>query len=300
MQVAVTGATGFVGRALCAELRRGGHQVVVLSRDPAHARELLPEVEAVAWNAREPPQLPPVDSAVHLAGESLMGRWSAEKKRRIRESRVEGTRSLVKALGQVTPRPAVLVSMSAVGYYGDRGEELLTEASPPGSDFLAKICHDWELEAQCAAALDIRVVRLRAGAVLDRGGGALAQMLLPFRLGLGGPLGSGRQWFPWIHRDDVVGLALHALQNRDASGPINAVAPETVRNREFTRALGRAVRRPALLPAPAFALRLLLGEMADLLLGSQRVIPERAQATGYSFRYPRLDAALQAALHGSR
>jgi uncharacterized protein (TIGR01777 family) len=295
MRVAVTGATGFVGRALCTELSRGGHRVLALTRDPKRAHALLPGVEAIAWDAADT-GLPTVDAVVNLAGESVAGRWSDAKKRKIRESRVSGTRRLVEAIARAEQRPAAFVSTSAVGYYGDRGEETLTEASGPGADFLAEVCRDWEAEAQRAAGLGLRVVVLRLGVVLDRDGGPLAQMLTPFRLGAGGPLGSGKQWFPWIHRADAAGLFRFALERSEVTGALNAVAPEQARNGEFARSLGRALHRPALLPAPALALRLLLGEFADTLLGSQRVLPERTQAAGYEYRFPQLDAALRAIL----
>jgi hypothetical protein len=270
--------------------------VVALTRDPGRAEAALRGVRVVGWGEGEPTSLPTVDGVVHLAGESVAGRWTTAKKRRIRESRAEGTRRLVEAIARAETRPSVLASVSAVGYYGDRGEETLTEASTPGNDFLAQVCREWEAEGQRAEEAGVRVARLRLGVVLDRGGGALAAMLTPFRLGLGGPLGSGRQWFPWVHRADVVGLLARALEHADAAGAINAVAPELVRNLDFTRALARAVHRPALLPAPAPALRLLLGEFSQELLASRRVLPERAQALGYSFQFPRLEPALRAAL----
>ena len=295
MRVAVTGATGFIGRELCAALLRDGHTVVALTRDPRRAQAALPGALVANWG--DPAAaLPPVDGVVNLAGESVAGRWSEEKKRRLRESRIAGTRRLVEAIASAVERPTVLVSASAVGYYGDRGEETLTEASGPGRDFLAQLCQEWEAEAQSAEALGLRVARLRLGVVLDRDGGALSQMLTLFRLGAGGPLGSGRQWFPWVHRADVVGLFRFALETAEASGPINAVAPHLVRNSEFARALGQALHRPALAPAPAFALRLVLGEFAETLLGSQRVLPERAEALCYAFRFPQLAPALRAIL----
>jgi uncharacterized protein len=297
MRVAVTGATGFIGTALCAELARRGHSAVALTRDPRRAQVALPGVDIVAWNEHST-SLPGVDAVVNLAGESVAGRWTAEKKRRIRDSRIDGTRRLVEAIHRADLRPSVLVSVSGVGYYGDRGEEQLTESSAPGDEFLSAVCRDWEAEAARAEEIGIRVARLRLGVVLDRDGGALAAMLLPFRLGLGGPLGNGRQWFAWIHRADVANLFLFALENAAAAGPINAVAPEQVRNREFTRALARVLHRPAFLPSPAFALRLLLGEFSQELLSSGRVLPERARALGYQFRFPQLAPALRAIMEG--
>jgi uncharacterized protein (TIGR01777 family) len=298
MRVAITGATGFIGRALCAELARRGHQVIALTRDSERARATLPGVEALDWSGEQPAVLPPVEAVVNLAGESVAGRWTAEQKQRIRDSRVEGTRRLVEAINRAEQEPAALVSASAVGYYGDRGEETLTEESPPGAGFLADVCREWEAEAARAETAGTRVTCLRLGIVLDRDGGALEQMLLPFRLGIGGPMGNGQQWMPWVHRADVIGLILFALESTAVTGALNATAPEPARNRDFGRALGRVLHRPALLPAPAFALRLLLGEFAGEILASRRVVPERAQSLGYSFQYPRLEPALRAILEG--
>jgi uncharacterized protein (TIGR01777 family) len=296
MKVAITGATGFIGRALCRELAQRGHQIVALTRDLQRARSVLPGAEAIEWSGSQAAVLPPVEAVVNLAGETVAGRWTPEKKQRIRDSRVEGTRRLVEAICRAEQEPAALVSASAVGYYGERGEEILTEKSAPGSGFLADVCREWEAEAARAETAGTRVTCLRLGIVLDRDGGALEQMLLPFRLGIGGPLGSGRQWMPWIHRADVIGLMLFALETASLSGALNVSAPEPVRNRDFGRTLGKVLHRPALLPAPGFALRLLLGEFASEVLGSRRVVPERAQALGYTFQYPQLEPALRAIL----
>jgi uncharacterized protein (TIGR01777 family) len=297
VRIAVTGATGFIGRALCRELGERGHNIVAMTRDTERARRLLPDVGVVAWDG-SPEVLPEVDAVVHLAGERVAGRWSTAKKAGLRESRIGRTRQLVEAMARAPRRADVLVSASAVGYYGDRGEATLTERSGPGQDFLSQLCEEWETEAQRAEMLGIRVVRLRFGVVLGRTGGALAGMLPLFRLGAGGPIGSGQQWFPWVHLADAVGLIRLALGSAEASGPINVVAPGLVRNGEFTRALGRAVHRPAVLPAPAFPLRLALGQFAETLLGSQRVLPERAEALSYAFTYPEITSALRSIISG--
>jgi hypothetical protein len=299
MKVLVTGATGFLGRRLCERLHHEGHEIVALSRDPDRARERIPVLAgAHRWEAltAEPPReaFEGLPAVVHLAGETIAGRWTSAKKRKIYESRVDGTRYLVDGLAQLDAdeRPRVLISASAVGYYGDRGDELLTEDSPPGTGFLSKVCQDWQCEAQRAEEMGLRVVQLRFGIVLGRDGGALQTMLPLFKLGLGGPLGSGRQWWSWVHRDDVVGLIEFALQNEELSGSANATAPEPVRQKEFARTLGRVLKRPAVLPAPAFALKLALGEFANELLASTRAIPKRAHELGYHFEYPELEGAL--------
>jgi uncharacterized protein (TIGR01777 family) len=293
----VTGATGLIGTRLVARLPH----VVVLSRDAESARRRLGVREAFAWSPEGGP--PPatafehVDAMVHLAGESVAaGRWTTERKRRIRESRVLGTRHLVAGLAAAPSRPRVLVCASAVGYYGDRGDELLDEFSAPGQGFLSEVCQAWETEALGGEALGIRVVLVRIGVVLARDGGALAKLLPPFRLGAGGRLGGGRQWMPWIHVDDLVGLVAHAAASNEVRGAMNAVAPQPARNADFARALGRALHRPALLPVPGLALRLLLGEMSEVLTASQRVVPKVAERTGYAFRHPDLDGALGALL----
>lgn len=300
MKVVVTGATGFVGRALVKALRTRGDEVRVLVRNPGEARAQL-GADAFPWDAGTPvpaDALAGVDAVVHLAGEGIADkRWTDARKKSLKASRVEGTRRVVEALTAASPRPKVFVSGSAIGFYGDVPEGDVTESSPAGKDFLAGLCVAWEAEAQKAEPLGVRVVLLRTGIVLGPGGGALGKMLLPFKLGAGGPMGSGKQWMSWIHLDDEIGLIVHALDNVNVTGPLNAVAPAPVRNRDFARALGRALHRPAIAPAPGFALKLLLGEMAGVaLLAGQKVIPAKAEATGYRFRYPALDAALQAAV----
>lgn len=298
MRALVTGATGLLGRALVARLPSPR----VLSRDPASAERQLGQVRALPWDpAREPAPaaaLEGVEAVFHLAAESLAeGRWSAERKRRIRDSRVLGTRNLVAGLAAMPgARPRVLVSASAVGYYGDRGDEELDEHAPAGEGFLAEVCAAWEREAQAATALGVRVVCVRSGVVLAPGGGALARMLPAFRLGAGGPLGGGTQWMPWIHRDDAVGLFLHASREEAIEGPLNAVSPQPVTNAAFTRALGAALHRPAVVPIPRAALRIVFGEMSSVLFESQRVAPRVAERTGYRFVHPELAGALRSAL----
>lgn len=292
MRALVTGATGFIGRKLVASL----DQPVVLSRRPDVARQTLGDVRVYAWEpeAGPPPAeaLEGVEAVFNLAGESVAGgRWTAKRKARIRASRVIGTRHLVAGIQSQGQRPRVLVSASAVGYYGSRGDEVLEEESKPGNDFLAELCQAWEAEANRAKELGMRAVTPRIGLVLGKGGGALAQMLTPFKLGLGGRLGDGRHWVPWIHLDDLVGLFLHAAKN-EISGAVNAVGPAPVTNLEFTRALASALHRPAIFPVPELALRLIFGELASVLLASQRVLPRVAEKTNYCFRYTSLKQAL--------
>lgn len=229
---------------------------------------------------------------VHLAGEPIAQRWNDEVKQKIRESRVAGTHHLVQALSTVRQRPAVLVCGSAIGYYGSRGDEVLTESSAPGSGFMADVCTAWEQEAGLAESLGMRLVKLRTGVVLGAHGGALAKMLTPFKAGMGGKLGHGDQWMSWVHLDDLVGIIQHALEN-SISGPVNGTAPNPVTNADFTKALGHALSRPAVVPMPAFTLKFMFGEMAEVLLASQRVLPKAAEAAGYTFRYPALEPALE-------
>ncbi len=299
--VLVSGATGFIGRSLCAAIKERGVPFTAFSRRPDRARSLLPGVkEAYRWRPKlEPAPLAAIQGAgalVHLAGASVVGRWNKHKKQDIRESRVVGTRHLVDAIAEAKSKPGVLVCASAVGYYGSRGEEELTEESGPGSDFLAEVCQAWEAEARRAEEFHVRVVMLRIGMVLGLGGGALKQMLIPFKMGLGGPVGKGEHWMPWVSVDDVIGIILHAIEHSNVKGPVNATAPNPVRNREFTKTLAQVLRRPAFLPAPVFVLKLLLGEFADLLYTSQRIIPKQIQETGYKFAHPTLGAALRAIL----
>jgi uncharacterized protein (TIGR01777 family) len=300
--VTVTGASGLIGPQLVAALQARGARVTVLSRDPARARKRLGEVEAFAWDLlREPAPAAALegrDAVVHLAGEPVAQRWSAKAKRAIRESRVLGTRNLLAGLETAGPRPGTLVSSSAIGYYGPRGEEPIDEDAPPGNDFLAQVCVEWEAEAARARELGARVVCVRTGVVLDASGGALGKMLPPFRLGVGGPVAGGRQYISWITTDDLVGLMLAALEGPDWSGPINATAPEPVSNADFSRALGRTLGRPALVPVPGLALRALYGEMAEIVTTGARVVPARPLMLGYGFLHPRLEEALRSALGG--
>jgi uncharacterized protein len=301
MRVTVTGATGLIGTRLVAALARRGDEVTVLSRDPARARERLGSgIDAVAWDPLGEPApstaLAGRDGVVNFAGEPVAQRWSAEAKERIRTSREVGTANLVAGLRSADPRPRVLVSASAVGYYGPRGDEEVTEAEPPGDDFLAQVCVAWERAAQAAAKLGARVAVVRTGVVLDPAGGALAKMLPPFRAGVGGPVAGGRQWMPWIHVDDLVGLYLAALDRADWSGPLNGSAPWPATNGDFSKALGRALHRPALAPVPRFALRALYGEMEQIVTTGQRAVPQRPLALGYVFAHPELDEALRSAL----
>lgn len=300
----MTGSSGLVGSALVSALSRSGHTVCRLLRPDSVAG---PSTEALGIPLRWDPVTGALEGAaagaeavINLAGESIAaGRWSPERKARLRASRVAATRNLVTAVSRLEPRPKVFLSASAIGYYGNRGGEELTEASEPGSDFLSGVAKEWEVEAARAEDFGMRAVELRFGVILARHGGALARMLTPFRLGLGGRLGSGRQWMSWLTLAEAVSIARFALENQQARGPINAVSPQSVRNAEFTLVLARALGRPAVFPVPAFVLRLMLGEMADaLLLSSQRVLPRRLTELGYRFLHANLSSALSAALLG--
>jgi uncharacterized protein len=299
MKIVIAGGTGFLGAPLADALRRDRHSVLILtrngrrsSRDSSHLETVTwtPDGTAGAWAAA----LDDADAVINLSGESIAGRrWTRAQKARIRDSRLRATRSLASAIAAATRPPALFLSGSAVGIYGDQGEAVVTEDTPPGRGFLSDVARAWEAEAEPAARAGTRVALLRTGVVLDRNGGALPEMARPIRFFAGGPIGSGRQYLPWIHRDDWVGLVRWLLGRGDAAGPFNATAPTPATNEDFTRALARALRRPAFLRAPAFALKLALGEMAGpLLLTSQRVVPARALAMGFTFRYPTLDEAL--------
>ncbi len=302
MRVLVTGATGFIGRALCARLSDAGFELVAWVRDPESARRRLPgsaELFVASPGSTESisSALEGTGAVINLAGEPLfLGRWTEARKRRFELSRVALTRDLVRAIADTKRRPRLLVSGSAIGYYGDRKDEVLTEESTPGAGFLAGLCRDWESAATEAEALGLRVVSLRTGIVLGRGGGALEQMSLPFRLGLGGRLGSGEQYMSWIHLHDLVRLIQTTLEDDRYRGAVNGVGPDPVTNRQFTRALARALRRPAIMHVPKFALTLALGEAASAVLSSQRVAPAVARRLGFEFEHSEVSGALRQAL----
>lgn len=290
-KILVSGVSGPIGAALLPSLNAQGYEVTRLARGGSSGEG------RILWNPTQPPDSKSVsgfDAVIHLAGETVVGRWTESKKAAIRDSRVMGTRNLAEALAQAAERPRVLISASAVGYYGERGDESLREESPAGSGFLAEVCREWEAAAEPAANSGIRAVQIRIGMVLSRDGGALQKMLPPFRLGLGGKMGTGRQWMSWVHVQDIVGAVHHILKTASLQGPINMVSPNAVTNAEFTKTLASVLSRPAILPMPAFAARLALGQMADeLLLASQRVEPAKLLASGYKFHHPDLRLALQ-------
>jgi uncharacterized protein len=327
MRVAVTGATGTLGRALVGALTERGDDVTALSRNPERAKQALGgrgagagaeghpagagapggRVETAAWP--DPKSAPPPldslrshDAVVHLLGEQIAQRWSDDARREIRDSRILSTRNLVAALGELAEpeRPGTLISASGAGWYGHRGDERLDESAPAGDDFLAQLSKDWEAEARRAEELGVRVVVNRTGVVLSETGGALEKMLPFFKAGIGGPVAGGRQYVPWVHLDDVVGAILFELDNPAASGPVNLTAPEPATNKELSKALGRALRRPAIAPVPALAVRALYGAMAEIVTTGQRAVPARLTELGYAFRRPELDAALRDATGSKR
>jgi uncharacterized protein len=299
MNIVVTGATGFIGRALIPRLVREGHSVVALTRNPASARgRLAREVALDSWDAASPgtwsDRLSSADAVINLAGESSGSRlWTPAQKRRILRSRLDATNAIVESTKRSVRKPALLINASAVGYYGDVPEGDVTEGHPPGTGFLAELCVQWEDAAKRAQEFGVRVALVRMGLVLGEKGGALARMVLPYRVFAGGTLGSGRQWVPWIHRDDVAGAMLHILGTPALDGPLNVTAPSPARMREFSRELGRALHRPSWTRVPEPVLRALLGEMSTIVLTGQRVIPTRLVSSGYQFLHPSLPAALQ-------
>jgi uncharacterized protein len=300
MKIVITGASGFIGTALSAELTGQNHTLVLLSRNPP-ARPSGAGVAWLAWRPDAPGSwqsaLDGIDGVVNLAGESIAARrWTQEQKRKLYESRVQTTSMIVDGIAKARRKPKFLINASAVGYYGPHGDETVTEDSPPGNDFLSQLCRAWESQANRAKEHDVRVTLLRTGIVLGKGQGALGKMVTPFKLFVGGRLGSGRQWFPWIHIDDEVGLIKFLMENDAAHGPINATAPNPVTMDEFCKTLGRVINRPSWAPVPASVLSLMLGEMADMLLTGQRALPQAALRLGYAFKYPRLEEAL-ASLH---
>ena len=302
MQIVLTGGTGFIGKTLTRRLAQAGHRVILLTRRPEAVRQSSEDsVQIVSWDGKTlgpwVPSLNGADAVVNLAGEPIAAkRWTPAQKARILSSRMDATGALVAAIAQAKKRPSVLVNASAVGYYGSVESGDVTESHPRGRGFLADTCERWEQEARKAEALGVRVVLLRFGIVLEKDGGALAKMLPPFKFFAGGPLGSGRQWLPWIHREDLIGAVLFVLERARLSGPVNVTAPEPVTMKQFCAALGKSLHRPSWAPVPAFLLRTALGEMSEMLLTGQRVIPQKLETSGYRFRYPRIEEALYSVL----
>ncbi|GJL77870.1 MAG: hypothetical protein NPINA01_08590 [Nitrospinaceae bacterium] len=299
MKVLVTGATGFVGNVLLKALNARGHEIAVLTRNPDEAGSRLPVLcDIFPWN---PEQAPPeanafsgVDAVIHLAGENIAGgRWTQKRKERIKNSRILSTRHLVEAIGNLEHKPEVLVSSSAVGFYGGSGNGLLTEDHPPASCFLAEVCKEWEQEASKAESFNVRTVCLRTGMVLGKEGGAMKRMLPPFQMGLGGILENGKQWMSWIHVDDIAAMYIHAMETQSLKGVYNAVSPNPVTNLEFTKTLGKLVKRPTIFPIPELALKTIFGDMAQILMASQKVSADKISNTGFEFKYPDLQSALQ-------
>jgi uncharacterized protein (TIGR01777 family) len=298
MRIIITGGTGLIGGALAANLANDGHEVILLSRAPERATSLPSGVRAERWDGRTATGWAPLadgaDAVVNLAGEGIASsRWTEERKRRIRESRVNAGQAVVEAVKAAARKPGVVIQSSAVGYYGVHGDEEITESTPAGNDYLAQVAVAWESATEPVETLGVRRAIIRTGVVLSKKGGALPQMLLPFKLFAGGPIGSGRQWFPWIHIADEVSAIRFLIENRQASGAFNLSAPNPLTNAEFGRVVGRVMGRPAFMPAPAFALRLVFGEMATVLLDGQRQVPKRLLELGFAFRFPSAQAALK-------
>ncbi len=296
MNILITGGTGFIGSALSRELSNSGHKVIITSRRKTPPK--LENIEIVRWDIQTPLSseiMSGIDAVINLAGESLIsGRWTKKRKERIMSSRVNTTRLLVESMKNANPKPKVLISVSAVGYYGPHGDEYVTEDFPPASDFLAEVCKAWGKEALKAQELGVRVVITRFGVVLESDGGALSKMAIPFKFFLGGHLGSGQQWFSWVHREDIIGFMKYALENESVSGHFNLTSPQPVTNKEFCSALGKVLNRPSWFHVPAFMIKLTLGEVGKVLLTGQRVLPEKALKAGYQFKYPEINEALKA------
>lgn len=296
--ILIAGANGFIGTSLCRALAEQGQSLTAVARDPVRASASLPKgTRVVAWSSPDLAKaVGEAETLINLAGSSVVGkRWTPAYKQELRDSRIDATRKIVEAMVAGGGRGQTLINASAVGYYGDTGDLTVTEETPPGKDFLSDLCVAWEAEARKAEAAGSRVVLLRTGVVLGEGG-ALKQMLLPFKLGIGGPVGSGRQWMPWVHRDDVAGAVQWVIAQKDLRGPINVSTPNPVTNREFARTLGKVLHRPAVMPVPGFALKLMFGEFAEALLTGQRQLPKALQASGYTWKYPLLERALQSIL----
>ncbi len=297
MKIVLTGGTGFLGRHLISALQQKSHTLIVLTRNPRPSQPST-GVQYVQWDAKTmstwAEQIDGADAVINLAGESIGSRrWTSAQKERIRSSRIDATRAVVQAIERATRKPEVLVNASAVGYYGNVPEGDVTEDVPAGKNFLGETCLAWENEARKVERLGVRLVLPRTGIVLDKHGGALPRMILPFRLFVGGPLGSGEQWFPWIHLEDEIGAMIFALEKKNLTGPVNCAAPEPIRMREFCRALGRAMKRPSWAPVPSFVLKIVLGEMSTLVLDGQRVLPKKLLEAGYEFTFPKLEEALK-------
>jgi hypothetical protein len=296
MKILITGASGLIGKALQKSFAEKGYEMLLASRKMAEKADQIQWDMEKGFAPEDLPRLESLDAIVHLAGENIAGRWTDEKKRAIMDSRVFGTRNIVDTIGKLENKPKVLINASATGIYGDRADEILTEESSAGDTFLAEIGKNWEAEAVKAENFGVRVVRLRTGVVLTKDGGALAQMLTPFKFGLGGTIGSGKQWMSWIALEDEIRAINFALENENVSGAVNLVAPNPVTNQEFTDALGEILHRPTILPLPAFAVNLAFGEMGDaLLIDSTRVVPKKLEQFGFEFKYPDLKTALEAA-----
>jgi uncharacterized protein (TIGR01777 family) len=298
MKILITGASGLIGTALQRSFKEKGHEMILAGRKPSTEPDYITWDAEKGFAADDLKKLEGLDAIIHLAGEPIGDwRWTDDKKKRIRDSRVNGTRTIIEAISKLKTKPKTLLSMSGVGYYGDRGDEVLNERGGVGDTFLAEVCRDWEAEARKAENYGVRVVLMRNGVVLSKEGGALATMMMPFSLGLGGVAGSGKQWLSWLSLDDMVGVTNFVLENEDIEGAVNVVSPNPVTNEEFTKTLGEAIHRPTFLPLPKFAVDLVMGEMGDaLLLDSARAVPKKLEDAGYEFKYPALKPALENAV----